>query len=290
MPSKLAEFDAYIDRAIKRLIRLENALPLTEDSRLAELGEKHGLLVITDASQSEGDITFDKIDSVQRRICYELLNEELSIYDPEVVRQSQLQRLILCNNLRHNGERVNGLAEVGRFVVDSLVFNASAITKSWERARATLHHELFHAIDYRDDTAHFIDPGWRQLNGVDYKYNDSLQFTAGEYFSDAVYFPRFDFRQLEKTPGGFLNEYATESVAEDKAVTYSWMIIRYHDLQAIMKKDDVVNAKVHYLQDLLAKFHPSFDEHFWRRVNDRSQLLSECDYDEWKRKLSRPQG
>jgi hypothetical protein len=286
MTSRLARIDSFIDRAIKQMIGLQNALPLTTDDQLAAFGEKYGLAVVTDASKTDGEISFQKIGERQKRIAFELLDNELSLYDPAIVKQSQLQRLILCNDLRDQGRPVNGLAEVGRFVVDSLVLNMTAATEQWERARATLHHELFHAIDYRDDPEHYLDPEWRKLNGADYKYNDSLQFTAGEYFSNAVYFPPFDFVNLDKLPPGFLNEYGTESVHEDKAVVYSWMMVRYGDLKRIMERDEVVRAKVEYMKALLQRFHPSYDDTFWTQVEARTRDLCDCDYGEWKRRLN----
>jgi hypothetical protein len=266
MTSKLAKFDALVDQALKRLIGLKNALPPTTDADLAELGAQYGLVVITDASNADHTVTFEPSTPAQQRACCRLLKEELALYDPEVVRLSQLQRLIICTNLMADGDRANGLAQVGRFVVDTLIIDADHIEAHWEQSCATLHHELFHAIDYRDDAQHYIDPEWRKLNGENYRYNDALQFNAGEYYSDAVYFPRFDFRHLQDVPEGFLNQYATQSVHEDKAVVYSWMIVRYNDLQEICRQDEIVRAKVEYMKALLAKFHRSFDESFWQRV------------------------
>lgn len=287
MSNKLALFDALIDRTLKHMMHMTNSLQPTDDERLTALGKKYGLVVITDANKLDDEITFGPINEVERRICFELFEQELSIYDPEILKRSQFERLILCTDLRDKGDPVNGLAEIGRFVVDSLVFNASGITRQWERARATLHHEIFHAIDYRDDVRHFLDPEWRILNGEDYRYNDSLQFTAGEYYSDAVYFPPFSFRNVEKIPAGFLNEYGTQSVHEDKAIFYSWLIVRYNELQKICAQDAVVAAKVAYMQALLAKFHDSFNDNFWARMDHQSSILAGSDYDEWKERLPR---
>lgn len=269
MSDSLSKFDYLIDDAIKHLLRIQNALPETTDPQLLELGKKFGLVVITDAAKSDGDLTFGPIDERQRRICFELLEAELEVYDPQVIHNCHLQRLILCSDLRDKGMPVLGLAEVGRFVLDTLMINAKSITKQWEQACATMHHEIFHAIDYRDDVRHYLDPEWRKLNGDEYHYNDALQFTAGEVFSNAVYFPPFDFQNLRDTPSGFLNEYATQSVHEDKAVVYSWMIVRYADLMKICRVDPITNAKVAYMKELLARFHPSFDDAFWERASHR---------------------
>ncbi len=271
-----------LDSTIKQLLHIKNALPVTDHAGLSKLGEKYGLTVITDSTKDDGYITFGPTDNAQRRVSLELLESELGLYDPEVIKASQLQRLILCTHLSDRGHPVNGLAEVGRFVVDTLVLNVTAITRHWEQTRGTLHHEIFHAIDYRDGSQHYLDPEWRKLNRLDYKYNDSLQFTAGEVYSDAIYFPPFDFNNLPDTPRGFLNQYATESVHEDKAVVYSWLIVRYQELERIAQQDDISAKKVTYMKELLAKFHPSFNAAFWRKIEMRSEVLSGLDYDEWK--------
>jgi hypothetical protein len=287
MTSKLAHWDSLIDSAIKKLIHLKNVLPETTDPNLAELGAQYGLAVITDATNLDTDVQFGPVDNKQKHFCYELLKSELALYDPAIIKASQLQRVILCTHLSSQGEPASGLAEVGRFVVDSLVFSATDITKQWERARATLHHEIFHAIDYRDGVTHYVDPEWRKLNGESYHYNDSLQFTAGEYYSDAVYFPKFNFRDVEKIPAGFLNQYGTQSVHEDKAIYYSWLLVRYTELQEICAQDEIVAAKVEYMKELLAKFHPSFNEEFWRRIAQRASVLGGTTYEGWKQGLER---
>jgi hypothetical protein len=287
MAGRLAHWDAMVDKAIKQLIHLTNTMPPTTDPDLTQLGSQYGLVVITDATNLDTDVKFGPVDNTQKRLCYEMFAAELAVYDPDVIKASGLQRLILCTNLESQGEKASGLAEVGRFVVDSLVFSATDITRQWERARATLHHEIFHAIDYRDDLTHYVDPEWRMLNGAEYHYNDSLQFTAGEYYSDAVYFPRFNFRDVQKVPAGFLNEYGTQSVHEDKAIFYSWLLVRYTDLEEICAQDSIVAAKVEYMKRLLAKFHPSFNEEFWRKIDQRAAVLGGTNYDGWKRGLER---
>lgn len=269
MTNKLAKWDALVDHALKRLIGLENALPTTQHADLAELGKRYGLVVVTDARNEDHSVTFEPSTPAQQQACSRLLSEELTLYTPEVIRLSQLERLIICTNLRADGDRANGLAQVGRFVVDTLILDADHVDAHWEQSCATLHHELFHAMDYRDDTQHYLDPEWRKLNGPEYRYNDALQFSAGEYYSDAVYFPRFDFRHLEDVPKGFLNQYATQSVHEDKAVLYSWLIVRYRELERICAEDEIVARKVAYMKMLLEKFHPSFDDAFWDRIASR---------------------
>lgn len=269
MTNKLAKWDALVDSALKRLIGLQNALPPTEDTALAALGERYGLVVVTNARNTDHSVTFEPSTPAQQRACLRLLEDELTLYDPEVIKLSQLQRLIICTNLMADGDRANGLAQVGRFVVDTLILDADHVEAHWETSCATLHHELFHAIDYRDDVRHYLDPEWRKLNGDEFRYNDSLQFTAGEQYSDAAYFPRFDFRHLADIPAGFLNQYATQSVHEDKAVVYSWMLVRYRELMELCAGDAVLRAKVEYMKSLLAKFHASFDDAFWERIGAR---------------------
>jgi hypothetical protein len=214
----------------------------------------------------------------------DLLAEEFGIYHKGVITNSRIARLIFCNNLTDNEETVNGLAEVGRFVLDTLVINASKCSWDWERLRCTLHHELF-AIDFYDDTEHFLDPEWRKLNGKDFKYNDALQFLSGVIYSDSAYVPHFDFGDIDKVPAGFLTRYATQSVHEDKAVFYSWLLVRYCKLLEIANADSIVAAKMNKMKKLLSRFHNSFDTAFWEKMNSRSLTLSTNLYTEWKEKL-----
>jgi hypothetical protein len=267
MTFNLGPLDSLLDLAIKQMVGLKNALPETTDKHLSELGRKYELSVITDASKRTGAVTFDAINEIQKDMCGKVLSAELGIYDRGAIKACQLQRLILCTNLRSNKRPLNGLADIGRFMIDTLVLNAAGITTRREDTRATLHHELFHAIDYRDDFQHYADTEWR----LTYKYNESLQFPNRTKFGKNAYFPPFNYEHLEGVPRGFLNRYATQSVREDKAVIYSWLIIRYRELMKIAQADAIVASKVAYMKNLLGKFHSSFDSEFWQKIENRSK-------------------
>lgn len=246
------------ERTIDRLLRVyqANHLPATTYIPLKDLGEKYGLEIVSDASSNDADIKYDRPTETQVKSYAQLLANELSIYTPQFIRDSNVERLVLCANLFSRKHSVSGLAEMGLFKIDTLFLDLSHTRQHYEFSRRTFHHELFHAIDFSDTFEGYIDTEWRKLTDTDYVY------LANED----------NFTSTESSKPGFITVYSTRSALEDKAELYSYMVMEYEMVLKRCQTDQVLARKVAHMKELLRQFSPHYDELFWDKIARRDEL------------------
>jgi hypothetical protein len=236
---KIRKFVLNAEKAIDRLLGVySNRLPATNYIPLKDLSQKYGLEIVTDACSDNEEIEFDCPSSTQVKVYTSLLASELAVYPPEFIKQSNVERLVLCTNLRSLHHKVSGLADMGLFKIDTLFLDLSHAAKNWNFSRRAFHHELFHAIDFSDTMEGYIDTEWRKLNSEDYKY-----FANDE-----------NFRAIEIDKAGFLTLYSTRSAIEDKAELYSFLIMDHAAVQTRCLTDQVLARKVEHLKQTLREF------------------------------------
>jgi hypothetical protein len=258
MPSRLAKANYLVERLLQRMVGLENSFPATSNKKLLRISADYGFDVVSDVDMHD-DICFVASTAQQQDRFASLLEKELPLYNKEVIAACGLRRIILCQELTSKDKRLAGLAELGLWELGTLVIDGGILHKMTEWPREVFHHELFHAIDYRDDLSHYIDPTWTKLNGPGFHYNADLAF---------VDMPPFDHRNVADAEPGFIDTYAMQNPYEDKATVYASLIVRYRETLDQCKSDEILQRKVQYMKDLLLKFHPSFDDGFWQRVAD----------------------
>lgn len=118
---KIRKFVLKAEKVIDRLLGVyNNRLPATNYVPLKELGERYGLEIVTDARAENEETEFDCPSSVQVRIYAPLLASELAVYPPEFIKESNVERLVLCTNLRSLHHKVSGLADMGPLKIDTL--------------------------------------------------------------------------------------------------------------------------------------------------------------------------
>jgi hypothetical protein len=259
MPSRLARANYLVERLLQRMVGLENSFPATSHEKLLRIGAEYGFDIVASAELHD-DICFVPSTEQQQERFAVLLENELPLYHKDVIAACGLRRIILCQELTSKDKRLAGLAELGLWELGTLVIDGGILQQMNEWPREVFHHELFHAIDYRDDLSHYIDPSWTKLNGPGFHYNADIAF---------VDMPPFDHRNVAAAEPGFIDTYAMQNPYEDKATVYAALMVRYQQTLDQCKSDDILQRKVHYMKDLLLKFHPSFDNAFWDRVAEK---------------------
>jgi hypothetical protein len=73
---------------------------------------------------------------------------------------------------------------------------------------------------------------------------------------------------------GFLNQYSTTAVAEDKAEVFAFMIVEPKYVDAKVQTDPFLKAKVARMRELLADFCPEVHRAFWAKVKLRGVIAS----------------
>lgn len=256
---KIRRFVLKAEHVIDKLLGVyNNRLPATNYVPLKELGERFGLEIVTDASAQDDDIEYDRPSDTQLKIYAKLLTSELAIYPPNIFNLCNIERLVLCTDLRTMRHKVSGLTDMGLFKIDTLFLDLSHAAKYWDFSRRTFHHELFHAIDFSDSIEGFVDTDWRKLNAEDYKY-----FANDE-----------NFRSAEVSTAGFLTAYSTRSAIEDKAELYSYLVMAHEHVEDRCQTDLVLARKVKRLKALLRDFSPHYDETFWNKMQNRADQIA----------------
>jgi hypothetical protein len=248
-----------IEQRVDRLLGVyNNSGAPPSNAMFDDLAQKYKLAIVCDAESNDLEIAFKHPDERQKHICIDLLQSELNLYHPDIIKRSKLEQIVLCSRLHANGKHVAGLAQMGWFVIDTLFLDVDGISRGWEYARKSFHHEMFHAIDYHDDLNRYIDLDWAHLNASHFNYS-----TEG--------YPGYNQPSKEL---GFLSTYSTTSVHEDKAELYCHMIVNYMLVRERMGADPVLTRKVERMKELLERFSPHFDQIFWQMIEERSVSLN----------------
>lgn len=150
---------------------------------------------------------------------------------PSSVRKAaRLEHVAFCKTIAYEGKDHGpaGLADPNthRVYISVEYFRGAGTSFSIE---ATVHHEVFHLLDYETQGAHWTaDRDWQKLNPSGFAYRD----------------PSVDIERRK----GFVNGYASTDEMEDRASTFEYMMVRPDDLCTMSAQDPVVARKVRLLR------------------------------------------
>jgi hypothetical protein len=248
--------------------------PETNDAILQEAGKPYGLKFITEDSADYRDIAYHAPSEEQVQTVREKLAFELALYPEEVIRKSGIEQIVLCTGLKANARRAAGTLLVGLHNVNTLFIDVSTTSVRPWYVRKTLHHELFHAIDYRDTWDGYTDLGWPELQGEKYRYelDAAVEYhrMAGRDPQDPrpreFQDPYFWLYANESDTPGFITEYAKYSTQEDKAEVYCYLILFYQKVMEHCASDEKLAKKVERMKQLLFAFSKEFNNSFWQKI------------------------
>jgi len=177
----------------------------------------------------------------------------LCSFTVEAIRRTGLKNFVLCDEATLNGGR---WTPGGAAVQDTIMLEIKNVHPAMG---AGLYHELYHVFDQTMLTAQgwAKDAEWLALN------------PPGQYQGYAAFYGRGAEAQRQAfsqpAPSGFVSVYATASEWEDKAETYSAMMLRSEWLAATIEQDRHIRAKVELIERRLRQLGPEFTPGFWRK-------------------------
>ncbi len=183
---------------------------------------------------------------------------EWRLYPPKFVKKLRVDRLYFCSDF----ESIDLKAQIGGTVdspTNSIYYNFAndrkAFEPEWLRTTLiqTIHHELFHFIDHRLRADIQVDPDWERLNPTSFTY-----FHLSKWDSEALY--------VTSLFPGFITRYAENSVEEDKAETFGFMMLNLHEMECRAKDDALLGKKQDHLKRELNKYCSDVDGTFWTKV------------------------
>lgn len=203
----------------------------------------------TDESFYEGGaISGHPVQDEQLAQIVPILADELNVYSRELFEAMYLRQILLAADLKHHGKPVGGACTLATIYLDAGL--------SSPFANRAIHHELFHMIDRRGRRRQ-SDIDWARLNPPEFEYTQVVP-TKGPW-------------TLYSSKAGFLTEYSTSSVSEDKAETYALMIKFPELIRARVLRDDIVAAKVAHIRTRASTICEAVDDQFWNRVETRHE-------------------
>lgn len=230
-------------------------IPFTELARIANSFDIE--IVTADLSfpvkTTHGMIAGTNAVSKELKDYISLFVQEFGLYPPDLVRRSQLKRVVLCSELSFGGQRRNAIPD---FEHDTLYFDVSRGAHNQSYLRKVIHHEYFHLIDYRYDGNVYKDDCWESLNPDNFAYGGGGAAVQDMSRTSIL---------TDQIPG-FLNHYSTTGVEEDKAEFFANMIVDHKYVESRARKDRVINAKLERMKELLVEFCPEMNEMFWEKV------------------------
>ncbi len=276
----LRKLTVAAERCFSKVLGVYELQPAeTSDPALSDLGNKYGLKFVTDDELDCVDLSYSRPTPEQLDRVRGVIVEELSIYPKEAIEKTQIEQVILCTNLVVDRKPAGGTLKVGLHYVDTLFIDLADLISGELHGRRTLHHELFHAIDFRDTWHGYVDPDWTRIQGEEFRYEfdaaaemhrlmgDNPQEILPREFDD----PYHRMSVSESQTPGFISDYARYSVAEDKAEVFCHLMVSYKRVMKKASKDAILKRKVVRMKELLQAYIPEMDETFWNsKVSGRS--------------------
>lgn len=219
------------DRAARRPAEAPASIPIVTDCPEMPVKTRDGLLRATPAAAGRS------LDSARS-----VLQEQIARYPARFLRLVGLKELVLCGALSFEGTDCGAFADVER----GRLYLQLADGASSARLRRTVHHEIFHQVDYADDHRLDADARWEALNPPGFRYTqDSLRVQSDP-----------DALLPDSSLKGFVNLYATSGVAEDKAETYALMVVDPALIDSRAALDPIIRAKTERTRTIVDDFGP----------------------------------
>jgi hypothetical protein len=238
--------------------RGQSGLPAESREKLDKLAKADKIEIVTadprfPVMSTYGTIDGKQGDNKESQACIGLFASEFALYPAELVKKSQLKRIVLCSELSFGGQLRSAIPD---YEHDALYLDVSRGSYSKTYLRTVVHHEFFHIIDYKDDGSVYKDDRWSALNPPKFTYGNGGAAVQNDPETSVL---------TDKYPG-FLNHYSTTGVEEDKAEVFAHMIVDHDYVMGRVKEDPVLKAKFERMRELLSTFCPEMNDKFWNKV------------------------
>jgi hypothetical protein len=168
---------------------------------------------------------------------------------------TQLKRIILCERLAFETQLRTAIPDFQHHDL-YLDVNRGRDSSDPLYIRKVIHHEFFHIIDYCLDHLDRDEDGWAALNPPGFKYGG-----GGEFYQNNQ-----STSELNELRRGFLNEYSTSGLAEDKAEIFAHMVVNREVAEQRGERDGIIKKKMQKMEEFLKRLCSLTDsewKHFW---------------------------
>lgn len=183
----------------------------------------------------------------------------MDIFPVRFLQETRLNTVVLCRNLRLNGQLAGGVASSTGVIVLNVPIHSHVI-----------YHEMFHIADKQRNNSE-----WTKLNSKQFVYGGNI-FNADEESLD-----RSDKRKMTAAKGDtdirkdFVSDYATTSEMEDRAETFAVMVTDPRQFDKLASANPVLKRKAEKVKAIVREFSPGMNKDFWTFIansNDASRM------------------
>jgi hypothetical protein len=175
-----------------------------------------------------------------------MLAREMKKYPEEFFRQIDVGRILLCKNLRAKNFTTGQVLALAMYLPEFVMVIDVTVKDKF----ATIHHELFHFVDFLPDYS-MDEPMWAKLNPAGFKYDSKL-------WAESL---------VDSKTKGFISQYSRASVAEDKAELFACLVMDAKKVRVRARNDAILTEKTSHLKQLVQEFCPKMDEEFWKALD-----------------------
>lgn len=190
----------------------------------------------------------------------EMFLDEFSKYPLDFVAVSKLRKVAFVEQLVNDGIHV---AANPYAAAEILLLDVSFMSDQWY-PRYVLHHEFFHMLEEEwNGSFYFKDPKWAAFNEPGFTYGSG---------GKSAYGSGRDVTSFKHSRRGFINEYSTYGMEEDRADLWAAMMVPeiWKMVAPFVESDSILLAKTKYLRELARSKCSSMDEAFWKAVGSGS--------------------
>ena len=181
-------------------------------------------------------------DSTIVKLHREAFAKALGTYPRKFLDEIGLRNIVLCRRLTVDGTACYAFSEVehGRLFINLDAGLPDGFLKR------TIHHEIYHFVDFAEDGRLDEDRAWSVLNPVTFLYGSG----GGSMQNDA------DAGRPDESLVGFVNRYSTSGLAEDKAEVYASLVFDGPWMLRRASSDSILGRKVARIRASLRRFGP----------------------------------
>ena len=214
------------------------------------------LIIITDIKfiQHQGwYYEMSPVNEVDMNFYLPLLTLELSLYPSTFLSKLKMRQIIVCHSINFHYNDIEqyrpGLADTSSEIM-GMVYSAKE--RDIDTIRSVIHHELFHYFEYLTyGCFQQNDYEWNLFNPKDFVYGNNTA-NYNNYHSDY-----------------FVTQFSKNSIEEDRAEMFAWMVTKGDILQNLQKREGVF-GKALIIRKRLEYFDPigfrTGQKDFWEKA------------------------
>ena len=183
----------------------------------------------------------------------------MDIFPVRFLQETKLNTVVLCRNLRLNGQLAGGVASSTGIIALNVPIHTHVI-----------YHEMFHIADKQP-----VNDEWTKLNSKQFAYG------GNKFQSDDEGLDKSDKRKMSSAKKStdirqdFVSDYATTSEMEDRAETFAVMVTDPKQFEKLASTSPVLKRKADKVKSIVREFSPGMSKDFWLFIansNDEARM------------------